>query len=406
MSPEQAAGEGHWTDRRTDIYSLGVILFRMLTGELPFRGNAQMQIHQRLHEDPPDPRKLNRYLPRDLSVVCLKCLEREPSRRFSTAAELADELRRYLRHEPIESRPVSRTERVLRWAKRHPALAWAVAVTVFLATAGPFYSLILTGLYQKQRDLISENNNLINRYRQDIQDERGRSDALRNQLDVWEGKANPWEFWLWPPKPDQPPRRILIADVFGQASAALAPTLRDGKYDRQQTARGYLGLAMLAEALGLAEDARDFYRLAHKALTALQQQHPDRPHFAEALAATSLRLAKLVRGADRAAEADELQKARTGYQQLAAEHRSDPARQIDWLEAEMASAMTAPPDVQNQHLKRVREIQRALSANWPTQPDPLYRLACYLTDEDPLLSPTGGADARKNGPTVAPGASE
>src|SRR6185503_9811329 len=77
MSPEQADGRGHWTDRRTDIYSLGIVLFRMLTGELPFRGNAQMQIHKRLTEDAPDPRTLNRHIPRDLCTICLKCLERD-----------------------------------------------------------------------------------------------------------------------------------------------------------------------------------------------------------------------------------------------------------------------------------------------------------------------------------------
>ncbi len=123
MSPEQAAGEGHWTDRRTDIYSLGVILFRMITGELPFRGNAQMQIHQRLTEDPPDPRKLNRHIPRDLCTISLKCLERDPNRRYPTAKELAEEFGRFLRREPILSRPISRTERVLRWAKRNPVFS-------------------------------------------------------------------------------------------------------------------------------------------------------------------------------------------------------------------------------------------------------------------------------------------
>src|SRR4029078_2005023 len=95
MSPEQAAGEGHWTDRRADIYSLGVILFRMLTGELPFRGSVQMQVHQRLNHDAPHPQSLNRHIPRDLATICAKCLEREPGNRYASAAELADELRRY-----------------------------------------------------------------------------------------------------------------------------------------------------------------------------------------------------------------------------------------------------------------------------------------------------------------------
>ena len=78
MSPEQAGGQGHWTDRRTDIYSFGVILFELLTGELPFRGNPQMQIHQRLTEDAPNARHLNSHIPRDLATICAKCLEREP----------------------------------------------------------------------------------------------------------------------------------------------------------------------------------------------------------------------------------------------------------------------------------------------------------------------------------------
>ena len=108
MSPEQAEGHAHITDRRTDIYSLGVVMFEMLTGEHPYRGNAQMQVQQRLMEDAPDPRALNRHIPRDLSTICLKCLERDPNHRYATARRLADELQRFLEGEPIQARPISR----------------------------------------------------------------------------------------------------------------------------------------------------------------------------------------------------------------------------------------------------------------------------------------------------------
>jgi serine/threonine protein kinase len=136
MAPEQASGKTREVGTAVDVYALGAILYEMLTGRPPFRGESPMDtLLQVMSRDPVPPTREQPRVPRDLEIICLKCLEKSPAHRYASAAALADDLRRYLDGQPIAARPISLPRRLLKWARRRPEVA-TLAGVLFCALVG------------------------------------------------------------------------------------------------------------------------------------------------------------------------------------------------------------------------------------------------------------------------------
>lgn len=177
MAPEQAMGRNKEVGPAADIHALGGILYDLLTGSPPFRGSTVMEtLQQVIHRDPPSPRVVLESVPSDLATICLKCLEKNPQKRYATADLMADDLERYLRGEPILARPTPWPERLAKWARRRPAQA-------ALAASGAVITLLLAGSGYMMAGFESEKRQMAQAEAERQQEEAETQKRLRERAD-------------------------------------------------------------------------------------------------------------------------------------------------------------------------------------------------------------------------------
>lgn len=177
MPPEQAAGKTDEIGPLVDVYSIGAMLYALITGRPPFQAASVIETLQQVCErEPVSPRQVNPAVDRDLETICLKCLEKEPSKRYASAKSVAEDLANYLQGLPIAARPIGLVTRIARWCGRNIVVATLIAVSLFLLVAGSLFSTIF-GLQANQRavdlartqgDLVKERDNAIELSRKNL----------------------------------------------------------------------------------------------------------------------------------------------------------------------------------------------------------------------------------------------
>lgn len=178
MAPEQALGKVSAIGAQTDVYGLGAVLYELLTGRPPFRAESTSETERQVvSREPAPPSRLNARIPRDLETICLKCLRKEPERRYASAAALADDLQRFLEGRPIQARPIGWSGRVWRWARREPAAAALIATAIALVV------LAIGGGFWVQRQQVKARV-ITARQEQAVQAALEHADQLR-KLDHW-----------------------------------------------------------------------------------------------------------------------------------------------------------------------------------------------------------------------------
>jgi serine/threonine protein kinase len=265
MAPEQARGKTREIGPAVDIYGLGAILYELLTGRPPFVGESNTHtLMQVLTSDPPSPQSLQPSVPRDLETICLKCLQKEPVKRYPSAQALAEDLRRFLHSEPIRARPISIWERGRKWARRRPAVAALLAALAVVLVASIFGLTTLWLRADLQRGRAEANYTLAQQALDEMSSE---------VIDEWLGKQPKLE-----PRHEAFLKRVL--DYYESLARQPAATTEA----RAGLARTLLQVSKIRDRLGLRLDAETAAGEALVQQRQLVAEFPSRPEYRADLA--------------------------------------------------------------------------------------------------------------------------
>ncbi|MDB5352193.1 MAG: Serine/threonine protein kinase PrkC, regulator of stationary phase [Planctomycetota bacterium] len=274
MAPEQTGGRGGEIGPVTDVYGLGAVLYECLAGRPPFLSDSALDtMRQVLADEPVAPRLLRRRLPLDLETICLKCLEKEPRRRYPSAAAVAEDLRRYLDGKPIVARPVGRVARGWRWCRREPRVA-SLILLVVLAVLGGFAGVSWQWQRAERQTILARNERDLARL------ERVRAEGhFRKARSVVDRLAKLAEDLRYQPRLG-PTRRLVLAEVSEFYQGFLAEKSTDPGV-RFEAARICNRLAEVRDWMGQWDKEEEAIRRGGELLDSLLIEYPGNARYRE-----------------------------------------------------------------------------------------------------------------------------
>jgi tetratricopeptide (TPR) repeat protein len=348
MAPEQASGKMRSVGPAADVYALGAILYEMLTGRPPFRGETPLDtLQQVVVDEPVPPRVLQPKVPTDLETICLKCLHKEPAKRYASAAALADDVRRFLAGEPIRARPVGPAGRLGRWCRRKPTLAGVTGALVLVAVGAVAG---LTALW-----LRAEHHRQVAEIRQ-----RESEDDLRLARQAIDNYATKVSENLRIRQEDLRPLRKELLETVVPLYETLIARHADKPEVQAECGDAYVRLAFIARDIEDPARACRLFEQAAGVFAALADRHPDDSTYRQKLADVRIDLGELYRSTDRAGEAEaSLQESLKGWRRLAESHPGEPQYEFGEAHARVALAQLRAT-TQRRPADARAEYQRAL----------------------------------------------